>query len=132
MNCREQESNNNNNNNNDYDYDSVGRAPRSIQVESNCNIKPFFAVWIDFNDDGTFDQNTEQVRYADDHSNSAYASEHQIKLVIPDLDGGYYRNKPHRMRIVMITDNRNVQPCYNTASGEARDYTVQIVSRSGY
>lgn len=55
-----------------------------------------------------------------------------MKLVIPDLGDGYYRNKSHRMRIVMTTDKRTYQACYNTAFGEARDYTVQIVARSGY
>ena len=95
-----------------------------------CNLDAKFGVWIDFNDDGNFDSSTEQVLSGYGYFDEQRTSDFRLNLVIPELDARYHSNGRHRMRIIMTTNEQTLQPCYNTGYGEARDYSVQILSRS--
>jgi hypothetical protein len=99
--------------------------------QTSCNHAQYLGVWIDFNNDGTFDESREMIpnnRYTNNQRMTAY----DLSLVIPNIDGRNYLNEQHRMRIVLTQDERNLKPCYGTGYGEVRDYTVQIIPKPVY
>ncbi len=81
------------------------------------------AVWIDFNDDGTFDSSTERVGT---YGNSIQPSTTvQINLSIPS-DAAAGR---HTLRVVYRwnTAGTSIDPCVSASYGEGEDYTVNIL-----
>jgi len=93
---------------------------------SSCTYYEYVAVYIDYNQDGTFDENYE-LAYA-----NVYADYLTIngEFVVPNdaLPGNT------RMRIVMYWDDgdltyNNTYPCGSFAYGEAEDYSVNIVNQ---
>jgi hypothetical protein len=99
--------------------------------ETSCNHAQYLGVWVDFNNDGIFDENRERIpnnSYEDDQRTATY----DLTIVIPTIDGRNYLNEQHRIRIVLTEDEGNRKPCYNSGYGEARDYIVQILSKPGY
>jgi hypothetical protein len=100
-------------------------------AETQCNYDQYLGVWIDFNNDGIFDD-IREVLPNNRYENDQRTSEYDLRVVVPSIDGRNYLNEQHRMRIVLTQDNRDRKPCYNTGYGEARDYTVQIVPKPLY
>ncbi|CAF4027033.1 unnamed protein product [Rotaria sp. Silwood2] len=100
--------------------------------ETNCRGARYVGVWIDFNNDGTFDQNTEQMVPNSWYKDDPRMTQNDISFTIPQIDGRYYLDGQHRMRIVLTQDTRNRKPCQNTGYGEVRDYTVQIIQTPAY
>ncbi|CAF4916983.1 unnamed protein product, partial [Rotaria sp. Silwood1] len=100
--------------------------------EANCRDARYVGVWIDFNDDGTFDDNTEQIVPNSWYRDDPHMTQSDIGFIIPQLDGRHYVGGQHRMRIVLVQDARNRKGCQNTGYGEVRDYTVQIIETRTY
>src|SRR5690606_6330792 len=77
------------------------------------------AVWIDFDDNGTFDD-SERIGYKD----GIFPGEtHDISLTIPaDVSG------EHRLRVIYQYNiaGEDIDPCVSASYGEAEDYTVNI------
>lgn len=101
-------------------------------VETNCNVAHFLDVWIDLNNDGTFDESKERFIDNDQRYGGSMKSSYDLSIVIPHIDGENYLDGPHRMRIVLTTDENNRKSCYNDGYGEARDYTVDIIRKPYY
>lgn len=78
-----------------------------------------FAAWIDYNNDSLFD-NSELVHY---DSISEYTTSGFV--TIPNNNGFLGQR---RLRVVSAFYPPTVTPCGNYISGEAEDYTVNIVS----
>jgi len=78
------------------------------------------AVWIDFDDNGTFDD-SERVGHLD----GIYPDEtHDISLTIPaDVSG------QHRLRVIYQYNiaGEEIDPCASATYGEAEDYMVNII-----
>jgi hypothetical protein len=104
----------------------------SSLFESTCNSDQYIDMWIDLNDDGIFDENKERILSSDWHRDPQRKTAYDLDIVMPKIDGRYYLNGQHRMRIILTQDVRNRKSCYNTGYGEARDYTVQIISKPTY
>ena len=100
--------------------------------ETNCNYSQYVGVWIDLNNDGVFDENTERILPNKWYEDGQRTAEQDLNIYIPKIDGRIYSNERHRMRIVLAQDERNRKPCYSTGYGEARDYTVQILPKHTY
>ena len=80
------------------------------------------AIWIDFNDDGTFSSSERMWTY----SNIQPSSTVNINFTIPsDATTG-----SHRMRVVYHYNvaGTDVDPCASSYHGEAEDYTVNITA----
>ncbi|CAF4871237.1 unnamed protein product [Rotaria sp. Silwood1] len=100
--------------------------------ETNCRDARYVGIWIDFNNDGTFDDNTEQIVPNSWYRDDPRMTQSDIGFIIPQLDGRHYVGGQHRMRIVLVQDARNRKGCQNTGYGEVRDYTVQIIETRTY
>jgi hypothetical protein len=100
--------------------------------ETTCSRTQYLDVWIDFNNDGIFDDSKERMFSSDWYGNDRRKTEYDLNIVIPKIDGRNYLNGQHRMRIILTQDERTRKSCYNTGYGEARDYTVQIISKPTY
>lgn len=100
-------------------------------ADRRCNYAQYLGVWIDFNNDGVFDENQEMipnVQYEQDERTNEY----DLRIAIPQADGRNYLTGQHRMRIILSADQTMRRSCYSTGNGEARDYTVQIERRLEY
>lgn len=82
------------------------------------------AIWIDFNDSGTFESG-ERV-YATSGTFTSGSSNNTISVVIPSsaLTG------IHRMRVrhVYNTNGTTIDPCSSYSHGETEDYNVNIIA----
>jgi hypothetical protein len=96
--------------------------------ETNCNTPHYLDVWIDLNNDGRFDDNTEQFR--DDQCDyGCIKTVYDFSISIPGVDGRNIIEGSHRMRVLLTRDYNNRKSCYSVGYGEARDYTIQIVRK---
>ncbi|WP_324677333.1 GEVED domain-containing protein [Hymenobacter sp. GOD-10R] len=75
-------------------------------------------VWLDLNNDGTFDPTTELIFQALNRSNPTGS------YTIP---GTAVKNQPLRLRVSSDYVNANFGPCTNLKYGQAEDYTVTIL-----
>ncbi len=81
-----------------------------------------FAVWIDFNNDGVLDDNTERVFTA---SSQLVATGN---IIIP---GNATLNTPLRMRVSADYDFSNPpMPCVDLEFGQAEDYAITIIANT--
>ncbi|WP_116789355.1 GEVED domain-containing protein [Flavobacterium psychrotrophum] len=88
-----------------------------------------YAAWIDYNDDGVFDNATERIGYSNGRVNGSGAvgvlgSSATFPIVLscnPAIG-------PHalRVRAMFDTDGVNVTPCANNLYGEIEDYVITI------
>ncbi|CAF1600102.1 unnamed protein product, partial [Adineta ricciae] len=89
-------------------------------------------VWIDLNNDGQFDENTERL-LSEDGRNVGYRNGvHDLSIIIPAMSDYNMLNVPHTMRVILGRDPYNRKACHNDGYGEARDYIVHITRQSGY
>jgi hypothetical protein len=114
-----------------YGYENSYNQDASL-FETRCNHAYYLDVWIDFNNDGTFDETQERMASTDWYKDSRRGTQYDLSITIPRIDGRNYLDGQHRMRIILTQDERYRKPCYNTGRGEARDYTVQIVPKYNY
>ncbi|MCH2042777.1 MAG: GEVED domain-containing protein [Saprospiraceae bacterium] len=84
---------------------------------SNSTYNEHWKIWIDFNEDGDFDDAGEEV-FADLNGSTTAVSG---TMTIPSSASGLTT----RMRIVM-SDNSTVNPCGGYSYGETEDYLVTI------
>lgn len=109
---------------------SYGQNP--YLVNTNCNVPHYIDVWIDLNNDGHFDESKERFIQNDQRNGGYIDREYDLSFAISQIDAENYRDGPHRMRIVMTTEETNRKPCYSTGHGEVRDYTVDIIRKQYY
>jgi hypothetical protein len=91
----------------------------SITTSSSSSLgNPFATAWIDLNDDGIFDDNTERVGTTGDNPGI------NLILNVPSAAVGN-----HRMRIRTVWNSSDVvnDPCGSYISGEAEDYSINLL-----
>ncbi|CAF5125424.1 unnamed protein product, partial [Rotaria sp. Silwood1] len=98
----------------------------------NCRDSRYLGMWIDFNNDGTFDDNAERLIPNNWYRDDPRMTQNDISFTIPQIDGRYNVGGQHRMRVILTQDARNRKACQNTGYGEVRDYTVQIIQTPTY
>lgn len=104
----------------------------SFSSDTTCNHKNYLDVWIDFNNDGVFDEYNERVTTSNEYDDDNYKTRYDISINVPEINGRSTVDGSHQMRVILRQDEQNRKPCYNSGSGEARDYTVQIRSKPDY
>jgi hypothetical protein len=107
------------------DYENAYNQASSW-IETSCDQAHYVDVWMDFNNDGIFDENKEQLYSSNWYKGGQRTTVYDLSIVIPKIDGSYLLDGQHRMRIVLTPDERSRKPCDNTGYGEVRDYTLQI------
>lgn len=106
--------------------------PDSTLSGTTCNHKNYLDVWVDFDNNGVFDEYNERITTSDGYDDDNYKTRYDISINVPQIDGRNSVDGTHQMRIILRQDEQNRQPCYNSGSGEARDYTLQIRSKRDY
>ncbi|HTO16069.1 MAG TPA: GEVED domain-containing protein, partial [Edaphocola sp.] len=76
-------------------------------------------IWIDYNNDGTFDDVTELATSFGPISNTSTGA-YTINVPITATSG------LHRMRVMLVYSTTNFLPCSSNTYGEAHDYLVDI------
>ncbi|CAM4800677.1 unnamed protein product [Rotaria magnacalcarata] len=113
------------------DYENPHRQ-EPLLVGTNCNLAQNLDVWIDLNNDGSFDESTERFSYNDHHYDDNMKGYYDLSIAIPEIDEENNVGTPHKMRILLSRDEQSRQPCNSAGYGEARDYTVHILRKSYY
>ena len=104
-----------------YDRDSL---------DNDCALSHHVDVWIDLNNDGQFDENTERLLSENDRNVGYRNGVHDLSIIIPSISDYNMMNVPHTMRVILNRDPYNRKACHNDGYGEARDYIVQILRHS--
>ncbi|UJR23071.1 hypothetical protein I4U23_026095 [Adineta vaga] len=110
---------------NSYDQHSANSA-------TYCSHPQYLGIWIDLNNDGTFDENKERILPKNWYENGQSTTQYDLSIAVPKLNERSQSSEQHRLRIVLVQDERNRKPCYSGGYGEVRDYTVSIIPKSGY
>ena len=111
-----------------WGYDnSFSRDPSLF--ETICTRGQFIDVWVDFDNDGMFNEVNERLTAVDTYRGANRRAQHDIRIDIPRIGGRSFSGGQHRLRIVLSQDERNRRPCYSNGYGEARDFLVQIIPK---
>jgi len=89
----------------------------------------YLGVWIDFNNDGKFDESNEEILHESQRDKSYTSGHYQLSIAIPKLDRNDDLDRQYRMRIVLSRTEQNRKPCYNAGHGETRDYAIHIIPK---
>lgn len=108
------------------DYGTAYDEPSS---DNSCKQASYVDVWIDFNNDGDFDDIGERVSSTDRYNGDNRQPQRDLRLSIPAIDGRNTVAGQHRMRVILSHDDRSRGACQNSGSGEARDYSVRIIQK---
>ena len=111
-----------------WGYDNSFSQDSSL-FDTICTRAQYLDVWIDFDNDGIFDEVNERLGSVDRYRDADRRAQHDVRIDIPRMDGRSYVGGQHRMRILLSQDERNRRPCYASGYGEARDYMVQIIPK---
>ena len=97
----------------------VTNFPYSINITTGFGYVETVKAWLDMNNDGILDANTEQI-YLD----SAVLRNHSGTFTIPALPTNVY-GEPLRLRLASdYSGNPDPQPCLNLLFGQVEDYSV--------
>ena len=99
----------------DIDTFYIGQFYQLTAIHSNSNFQNF-AAWIDYNNDGVFDNTTELI------AETIQADTTNVSIQIP---GTSITNTPLRLRIMAdFFLSGSLDPCLDPTYGQAEDYTV--------
>ena len=93
--------------------------PYNININTGFSLAENVKAWLDMNNDGLFDSNSELV-----FSDSSVLRNHSGTFNIPALPTNVY-NVPIRLRLASdYSGNPDPQPCQDLLSGQVEDYSV--------
>ncbi len=98
--------------------------------EYNCYLLYDVNVWIDLNDDGTFDSSENASPFRWPINSYTPKGVYDLQIYIPIIDERKTRSGPHRMQLVVTMTEQYRGKCANIDYRESRDYTVSIVSNT--
>ena len=90
-----------------------------LEVKGRAQKGDYIKVWIDWNNDGSFDGADEFI---------GYASSKILSISLPS--NTIVQPGPHVMRII-LTNDMNQNPCTEYEYGETEDYTINVVRPEG-
>jgi len=114
-----------------WGYENSYKQDSSL-FDTVCIHEHYLDVWIDFNNDGIFDESNERISPNDRYKDDNHRTQYDLRINIPKIDDRNYLDGHLRMRIVLTQHEHNRRPCYNSGYGEARDYTVQLIPKPTY
>lgn len=111
----------------DYSQDSLLTTTLLPSTSYDCKVftgayAQGMAVWIDYNDDGVFDNVTERLGYSNGEVPANDSATFAVTLSCTPPAG------QHRLRVrsMYFTTGINVDPCVANFYGEVEDYTITI------
>ena len=97
----------------------ITNFPYNININTGFSLAENVRAWLDMNNDGVFDSNTELI-----FSDSFVLRNHSGTFNIPALPTNIY-NAPIRLRLASdYSGNPDPQPCQDLISGQVEDYSV--------
>ena len=96
----------------------------------NCNHAQDVNVWIDFNNDGIYDDSESRVSPRWPLQNSMGLGIYDLNIAIPSIDGQILRSGSHRIRVVVMPSDEYRRKCGKTDYQETREYTFNIIPRA--
>lgn len=96
----------------------------------NCNLAQDVNVFIDFNNDGVFDESETRVNDRWPLYTSVGLGIYDLDLPIPNLGERGLRGGSHRMRVVVKSSDEYVYKCRSSGYQETREYSVNVIPRS--
>jgi len=106
--------------------DCTDRQYRGDSLENGCNLAHYIELWIDLNDDGTFNETESRVYQRWARGGNAY----DLEIGIPVIDGTNTKFGPHRTLLRMIPSYDYQRQCPNNDYSETRDYTINIIHKA--
>ncbi len=110
---------------------NCNRKSRKNSVQRTCSLSQKVNVWIDFNDNGYDDRESQVLRRARPNGNIP-GNTYDLQLHIPTIDGRNTKAGSHRMRITVTPSEKYQGDCGTVNYQEAREYTVNIVPKATY
>jgi hypothetical protein len=95
----------------------------------NCNHAQDVNVWVDFNNDGRYDDSESRVSPRWPLQNSIGLGIYDLNMAIPAIDGQSLKSGTHRMKVVVAPSDEYRRKCGKTDSQEVREYTFNIIPR---
>lgn len=93
----------------------------TIEISRNSSIDPANRkAWIDWNIDGDFDDNGEEILFESVSNNKVYTSTFTVPSLTNSFEG------LSRMRVAINYNNQNISACGPIAAGEYHDYGINL------
>jgi hypothetical protein len=108
-----------------------GQQRSRDSLEYSCNLGYDINVWIDSNDDGTFDDSENVTPFRWPLHSYTPQGVYDLQISVPIIDGIKTKNGPHRMRLVVMLDEQYRRKCGDNNYRETREYTITIVPNTG-
>src|SRR5690606_14995998 len=106
--------------------DLIQEGTYPVQMNStSTNTLQRASIWIDFNDNGAFETSERLLTDFLLVASPAFATT-SIEIPASATSG------VHRMRVRMVYNATNIDPCVSYASGETHDYDVNIIATNCY
>ena len=106
--------------------DLIQEGTYPVQINStSTNTLLRASIWIDFNDNGTFELSEQVLTDFTIVASPAFATA-SIDIPASAAPG------IHRMRVRMVYNTTGIDPCVSYASGETHDYDVNIIATNCY
>lgn len=93
----------------------------------NCNLIYDVNIWIDLNEDGTFDASESAVPFRWPLHSYTPQGVYDMQIYIPVIDTRKMKPGPYRMQLVVMMNEHYRRKCGNNDYKETREYTVAIV-----
>lgn len=95
-----------------------------------CNLAQDVNVYIDFNNDGNFDESESRVPNRWPLHTSTGVGIYDLDIAVPTIGENYWRGGTHRMRIVVKSSSEYINKCGKSGYEETREYSVNVISRA--
>lgn len=101
----------------------------NILVDDGCSLGYHVDVWIDLNDDGSFDKTEYAVHHRSAVHDEMPQGTYNLQISIPSINDREVQTGPHRMRLRLIPSEVYTSTCGASDYSETREYTVYIIQQ---
>lgn len=98
-------------------------------LKKDCSHAHYINVWIDFNDDGKFDDSENRVNVRSPNNGNLPSGTYDLQISIPLVDHHQIKAGSHRMRVQVIPSETYTKKCGVSDYSEIREYTVNIIQK---
>ena len=99
-------------------------------VENSCQLPYDVNVWIDLNDDGSFDDSEIAAPFRWPLNSYLPQGVYDLQVHVPAIGERTTKTGPHRMRLVVMLNEQYRQRCGSYEYKEMREYSVTIVKNT--
>jgi hypothetical protein len=96
----------------------------------NCNHAQDVNIWVDFNNNGIYEDSESRVAPRSPFQNSMGLGIYDLNIAIPSIDGHILKSGTHRVRVVVRPTDEYKRKCGKTDFEESREFTFNIIPRA--